>query len=85
MCCLMQFYSIHLCLLDSIKASYFFPSEVCDQNRDTMNGISASKAVVLSIINAHYLLHFLGTMLFICVVTIPFKNIVNIVSDTLDE
>ena len=44
-----------------------------------------SKAVVLSITNFHYLLKFIGEMLFIYVVTIPIKNIFNIISATMAE
>ena len=58
---------------------------MCDQNRDPVNDIIAQKSIYLSIINVHCLLHFLGAMLFICVVNIPIKDIVNLISATLDE
>ena len=54
-------------------------------NRDPVNGISASKAVVLSMINVHLILHFLSAVLFICAVTIPIKNIVRLISANMDE
>ena len=59
--------------------------EVCDQNIYNVNGISASKEVALSIINVHYLLHFIVEMLFISVVTITIKNLVNLISATAAE
>ena len=86
MCCLylqvlnllMHCYSVHLCQLAIFQSSYFSPSQVCDKNIDHVNGISDSKAVDLSIINSFCLLRFIGTMLFICMVTIFIKTIVNI-------
>ena len=64
-------------MLDSFQSSYFYPIEVCDQNRYYVDGISSYKTVALSIIDVHHLLHFLGTTLFIYVVTIPINNIGN--------
>ena len=69
----------------SFQESYFSPSEVFDQNRYPLNKINDSKAVTLSIVNFCYLLFFLGTMLFICVVTIPINNIFDLISATLYE
>ena len=72
-------------LLDIFQAYYFYPRELCDKNIDHVNGISTSKLVALSIINVHDLLHFFSEMLFICVLTIPIKNIVNLLSDVLGD
>ena len=36
-----------------------------------MNGIITSKTVNLSIVNAHYLLYFIGAVIFIFMMTIP--------------
>ena len=64
MCFLMHCYLIRLCILDIFQSSYFYTSTVCDQNIDPVNGISASKAAILSIINVHYFPHFLGSNIF---------------------
>ena len=85
MCCLMPCYPIHLSPLTIFPESYPSPNGVCGQNRDPLNSISASKAVALSMININYLLHFLGKILFTCVVTIPIKNISNQNSTTLAD
>ena len=61
--CLMWCYCVHIYLLDSFQAYYFSPSEVCYQARYPVNSIISSKAVALSIINAYYLLDFLGTII----------------------
>ena len=85
MFCLMYCYYIHPCLLDNYQESFVYPREVCDHNTDPANGIGSSKAVDLSIINAHYLLHFIGEMICILVMTIPIKNIASTIASILDE
>ena len=84
-CCFIHCYTIHLFLLDIFQKSYFYPSGVCGHNIDPVNGIVASKAFALSITNAHYFLRFIGSMLYICVATIPINNISNIILATLDD
>ena len=81
----MHCYSIHLFPLDSFQESYFYPRNVCDHNRELLNGTSAYKAVNLSITNANQLPHFIGTLIFICVVTISIKNIIKITPVTLAD
>ena len=56
---------------------------MCDQNIYPVNSISASIEVDLSTINVHYFLHFLGEIIFICMATNKFKNILNLVSVTM--
>ena len=81
----MYFRFINVFLLDIFQASYFYSSGLCGHNRYPANGISDSKAIALSIINAHYFLHFIGTMIFVCMVTIPINNIANLISATISE
>ena len=85
MYCLMSCYSIQICTWDILQPSYCYTIDACDYNKDSVNRTSASKPVYLSIINAHYLLHFIGAIIFICMVTIPIENSVNIIYATMDE
>ena len=70
----MHCYLMHICLLASFQAYYFPPSNVCDHKIDPVNGISAYKLVEITILNEHYLLHFISEMIFIYVVTVPRPN-----------
>ena len=72
-------------LLPSFQESECSPINVCYQTRNPVHGISAFKSVSVSIIVVHELLMFIGETILNCVVTIPFKNIVNQISATLAE
>ena len=69
--CLMQCCSIKICILDRFQGFYCYPSKFSGYTRDPMNGIITSKTVNLSIVNAHYLLYFIGAVIFIFMMTIP--------------
>ena len=58
---------------------------MCDHTRNPVNGISASKLFALSITNLHDILNFIDAITFIWVVNIPMKDIVNLVSATMDR
>ena len=81
----MYFYPVQVCLLGSFQAFYVSSGGVCGYNKDHVNGISDFKVIALSIINAYYFLHFIGTMIFFCVVAIPINNISNLISANISE
>ena len=82
---LMRSYSIHPWLLDSFRVLYFSPRNICYQTRDPVKWVITSKAVTLSISNSYYITHFLGALIFVCMVTIFKNNIFNLIFSTLSE